>query len=219
MKTILSTKRLTEKQKEILNGRAMCLIEHNFIDIELLDFKLISDYNLLIFTSKNGVLSALQHPEVATLKQVPVICVGENTCRLLESNNFRVLHWTPYATELIDYMKGNLVDYQSMRIAFIAGSSRLDTLPDFFKEKDLIVDELTAYQTLLTPITIGEKIEGILFFSPSGVESYCLTNTAKNETIYCIGTTTAKAAARYWQRIILADTPTIKSVLQAVIRD
>ena len=217
MKTILTTKTLTEGQKKILNGHSLRLIEHNFISIELLHFKLSLPYNLLIFTSQNGVRSALQHPQVAILKQIPALCVGENTYKLLQNNGFGVLHYTPYATELISFMLKNIGYYQSVPIAFIAGNQRLDTLPAFFKEKHLMVDEIEAYRTCFTPTLIEDKTDAILFFSPSGVQSYCLTNTPKDETIYCIGTTTAEAAARFWQHIFIADTPTVDSVLQKVL--
>ena len=62
MKTIVSTKILTETQKSVLSGIDMQLIEHNFISVNLLPIKLSFPYNLLIFTSQNAVKSVLQHP-------------------------------------------------------------------------------------------------------------------------------------------------------------
>jgi len=45
-----------------------------------------------------------------------------------------------------------------------------------------------------TPPKGGEKrFDGILFFSPSAVESYLKSNTIKDEMCFCIGETTAEA--------------------------
>ena len=52
MKTIVSTKMLTETQQSILSGLDIQLIEHNFVSINLLPIKLTLPYNLLIFTSQ-----------------------------------------------------------------------------------------------------------------------------------------------------------------------
>ena len=68
MKTIVSTKILTETQKSVLSGLDMQLIEHNFVSVNLLPIKLTLPYNLLIFTSQNAVRSVLQHPLATALK-------------------------------------------------------------------------------------------------------------------------------------------------------
>ena len=102
------------------------------------------------------------------------------------------------------------------RIAFFAGTQRLETLPQFFAKYLPNVEEITAYQTELTPITIHKKVDGILFFSPSGVESYRSCNPAGEEKVFCIGDTTAEAAQRYWKDVVIAENPTIESVLDQV---
>ena len=219
MKTIVSTKILTETQKSVLSGIDMQLIEHNFISVNLLPIKLSFPYNLLIFTSQNAVKSVLQHPLAAALKNSIMLCVGERTAQLLEKSGFTVRCFFDYATDLTKYLSANLKDFEKMhRIAFFAGTQRLETLPQFFAKYLPNVEEITAYQTELTPITIHKKVDSILFFSPSGVESYHLCNPAGEEKVFCIGDTTAEAAQRYWKDVVIAEKPTIDSVL-AQVRD
>ena len=219
MKTIVSTKILTETQKSVLSGIDMQLIEHNFISVNLLPIKLSFPYNLLIFTSQNAVKSVLQHPLAAALKNSIMLCVGERTAQLLEKSGFTVRCFFDYATDLTKYLSANLKDFEKThRIAFFAGTQRLETLPQFFAKYLPNVEEITAYQTELTPITIHKKVDSILFFSPSGVESYHSCNPAGEEKVFCIGDTTAEAAQRYWKDVVIAEKPTIDSVL-AQVRD
>ena len=219
MKTIVSTKILTEAQQSVLLGLDIQLIEHNFVSVNLLPIKLTLPYNLLIFTSQNAVRSVLQHPLATTLKDCVVLCVGKRTAQLLEKSGFTVCCSFHYATDLTKYLSANLKEFENMtHIAFFAGTHRLETLPQFFAKYLPNVEEITAYQTELTPITIHKKVDGILFFSPSGVESYRSCNPAGKEKVFCIGDTTAEAAQRYWKDVVIAEKPTIDSVL-AQVRD
>jgi uroporphyrinogen-III synthase len=56
------------------------------------------------------------------------------------------------------------------------------------------VKEIVAYTTMLTPQAITSPADGILFFSPSGVESYLLKNSGKQLVAFCLGETTAAYA-------------------------
>ena len=109
-----------------------------------------------------------------------------------------------------------LARYQEGRIAFFAGMHRLNTLPDFFASEKLQVAEITVYDTVFTPITLAAPVDAILFFSPSGVQSYLSAHRAAAEQVFCIGTTTAQAATPHWASVIVATEPTVDGVLRAV---
>ena len=59
----------------------------------------------------------------------------------------------------------------------------------------------------------------MLFFSPSGVESYTLKNDLNDVTAFCIGKTTAAAAKKYTDSIVIAKETTIESVLKSVVNN
>ena len=76
------------------------------------------------------------------------------------------------------------------------------------------------YQTTLAPFKISdqENFDGILFFSPSAVESYLTNNKIKNEVCFCVGTTTAAALeTKKIKNIVIPETPTIEAVILEVI--
>lgn len=220
MKTIVSTKVLSQEQKAILSVLPIHLIEHNFITVSPITMSLTPPYDLLIVTSQNAVKSLSQHPLATTLKETPVLCVGEQTQQLLTQNGFNVLYFAHYASDLVQHLQQNLTSLKKLTsIAFFAGTQRLNTLPNFFVENNLKVKEITAYKTEYTPIEIKENASAILFYSPSGVESYCTRNALTAEQqIFCIGKTTAEAVKnrlkKQTENIILPPIPTVKSLLE-----
>ncbi|HMK05913.1 MAG TPA: uroporphyrinogen-III synthase, partial [Flavobacterium sp.] len=72
---------------------------------------------------------------------------------------------------------------------------------------------IEVYETILTPQAIHSKPNGILFFSPSAVQSYQQANKITNEMCFCIGKTTAEALEKITQDIIIANHPTVENVI------
>ena len=79
-----------------------------------------------------------------------------------------------------------------------------------------IVNEIETYQTQLTPRKIEEKFKAILFYSPSGIESYLKENTANEIVAFCIGETTASAAKEHFKNVEVSKLSTVESVLKSV---
>ena len=67
-------------------------------------------------------------------------------------------------------------------------------------------------------LKISVKIDGILFFSPSGIKSFLLDNEIKNEVCFCIGNTTAATLNEITSNIIIAKKHKIEAVLKACIK-
>ena len=55
MKSVLSTKKLSPSQRELLVNAGISLVEYNAIKIEFVPFKVPSNIENAIFTSQNGV--------------------------------------------------------------------------------------------------------------------------------------------------------------------
>ena len=107
--------------------------------------------------------------------------------------------------------------YRNESYTFFSGNLRRETLPQALKEADVKFNEIKVYETSLTPQKIKTAVDAILFFSPSGVESYLKENTIKKETCFCIGETTAEALHKITKNIIIADQPTVEDVIEDVI--
>ena len=101
-------------------------------------------------------------------------------------------------------------------ITFFCGNKRRDELPLILSENNMNMREVECYQTQLTSRKIEEKIKGIMFYSPSGIESYLKTNSAFDKVAFCIGATTAAEAKKYFKEVTVAEVPTVESVIHAV---
>jgi uroporphyrinogen-III synthase len=215
MNSILSTKKLTENQKQTLIDHSFSLIEDNFIETKNKEFKLENINENLIFTSQNAVLSLLQNPNWETLKSKPVFCVGLKTQELLTSKGFNVIAFTGYAADLAEIIS---LIYSKETYTFFNGNLRRDVLPNTLQENEITFNEIEVYETNLTSKKITTKIDGILFFSPSAVESYLKLNAIKDQMCFCIGESTSEALEnRNIQNIIIAEKPSVENVINDIL--
>ena len=212
---ILSTKKLLPNQKQVLLEANFIVIEEDFIETNIKNFELSKVNNNLIFTSQNAVQSILQHPKCEDLKSKDVFSIGMKTKDLLTENGFNVVAYTGYAADLAEIIS---LIYSEESFTFFSGNLRRDVLPNTLKENGITFNEIEVYETKITSKKVTKKLDGILFFSPSAVESYFKMNTIKDETCFCIGETTAEALEnKKVKTIVIADKPSVENVIAEVI--
>ena len=215
--SILSTKTLSAEQRQVFLDANFDLLEQDFIEIKNNLFELNTINNNLIFSSQNAVLSLIEQSGWEVLKTKPVFCVVVKTKELLELHGFTVDVYLDYASELAEIIT---LIYNKESYTFLSGNLRKETLPKALKSARITFNEIEVYQTTLAPFKISdqENFDGILFFSPSAVESYLTNNKIKNEVCFCVGTTTAAALeTKKIKNIVIAETPTIEEVILEVI--
>ena len=213
---ILSTKILSDNQIQALESANFNVIEADFIQIKNQKFELKELNDNLIITSQNAAQSLLLQPEFAALKTKNVFCVGLKTKALLEENGFNVIVYVDYASDLAEIIT---LIYANESYTFFSGNLRKETLPKALKAAKIKFNEIQVYETSLTPQKIKVAVEAILFFSPSGVESYLKENTIKKEFCFCIGETTADALQKTVKKILIAAQPSIDEVIEEVIEE
>ena len=207
---ILSTKKLSENQKQLVLSANFYLIEDDFINVVNKYFEVDYLNDFLIFTSQNAVESVLQNEKIAEIKTRKCFCVGEKTKALLEQNGFEVVVSSEYASELASIICNQ---YFKSSFTFFCGNLRRDILPDSLKLAEVIFEEVEVYETVLTPHKADDNLNGILFFSPSGVQSYLKANVLQDEICFCIGGTTAKGLRSITQKVVVTNQPTIESTI------
>jgi uroporphyrinogen-III synthase len=214
---ILSTKTLSDSQRQKMLAAGFELFEEDFIATKKQEYELNNINDNLIFTSQNAAQRILENSNVDDLKAKNVFCVGLKTKILLSEAGFNVVAYTGYASDLAEIIA---LIYGNESYTFFSGNLRKETLPNALKEAGVQFNEIQVYETILTPCKILEKLDGILFFSPSAVESYLKNNVIKKENCFCIGETTAEALEKNKiKNIIVADQPTIEDVIDDVIQE
>jgi hydroxymethylbilane synthase len=211
---VFSTKSLSESQTKLF---------HNNIASESSDFikvrsnriapKVVKDgIENVIITSKNGVEALLDNFTKEELNFKNIFCVGRRTKKMIQQKIGPVNHTEKNADRLAEYlskeMKGNSVTY-------FCSDLRLDTLSKILTENKIEVNEVEAYKTMYSPELVSESIDGMLFYSPSAVNSYLQKNTT-DKVAFCIGASTAKEAQKYFEKVEVAQIPTVESVIELV---
>lgn len=207
---ILSTKILLSHHKRWLLNAGLSVVEFDFINIKPKEFQLDFTNEYLIFTSQNAVEMVLNHPKVESLRTRKCFCLGDKTANLLQNNQFEICVKAQNAQELAEIITQK---YAVNSFTFFSGNLRLDTLPALLNQKKIVWNEIQVYETVLQPNKIALETAGILFFSPSGVQSFLQDNEIGNAQCFCIGKTTAKALASQTNNIIIANQPSVENVI------
>ena len=212
---IVSTKKISERQKQQLLSANFLVFEEDFIAIQNKDFEIYSTNDYLIFTSQNAVESVLRNKKLVEIQSKKCFCVGEKTKALLEENGFEVIEYSAYAAELASIICSQ---YSKNSFTFFCGNIRRDFLPDALRLVNITLDEVEVYETIFTSHKIDFIPNGILFFSPSGVQSYLQENKIENENCFCIGNTTAETLKYITTNRTIANQPTTESVVMKCIK-
>ena len=166
----------------------------------------------VVITSKNGVEALLDNFSKDELNFKNIFCVGRRTKKLIEQKIGSVSYCENNAQKLAEYLSTKL---KEQVVTYFCSDIRLDTLPIILSENGVTVNEVEAYKTMFSPIDIKEDVKGVLFYSPSTVESYLKKNTS-DKVAFCIGESTAKEARKYFDIVEVAKVPTVESLIELV---
>jgi uroporphyrinogen-III synthase len=212
MSSILSTKILTAAQKELLLNANQSFVSYNAIEIEFLDFKIDGDTNYFVFTSQNGVRAFLNTGDKT---RKPAFCVGEKTKLLLLGNGFKVEELAQNSFDLAEII---VKKYKTASFSIFSGNLRRPELTENLQKNNVWYKEYISYRTVLKYKKFDRVFNGVLFFSPSGVQSFTKENSLANSWAFCIGDTTAAEAKKHTKNIVIANKPTVENVLVQAIK-
>lgn len=210
MKTVLSTKKLTPSQKEHLLSAGLAVVDVNFIETIPIAFTCDTIVENGIFTSQNGVKAVFK--KALTIKNA--YCVGKHTANLVKDLGLSIKIQAANAAVLSNRIAEDACD---KKFHYFCAVDRLNTLPNKLTSANINWTEVPVYKTNFTPKKYNQKFNGVLFYSPSGVESFFGVNT-EPEHSFCIGSTTAKALKKYTNNYTVATTTTVENVLIKAIK-
>jgi len=213
--TVFSTKKLTVEQRQLFDKR-MKVDSDDFVKIasnRIPAATLKNEIQNVIITSKNAVEALSTSIDTSELRFKNIYCVGRRTKKLIESRIGKVTHVANNAKALAEH----IVDYlEGVEVTYFCSNRRLDELPDILTKNNIVVNEIKAYETKLSPVKVSDGVKRVLFFSPSTVESFLKNNTSDKKVAYCIGETTAVAARESFEKVHVAKIPTVESVIELV---
>ena len=211
---IYSTKKLTDDQSALFHNTVVAESNDAIkISLNRIHKSVVkSEIKNVIITSKNAVEALLTNFSATELQFKNIYCVGRRTKRMVEKRIGKVAHTEPNAKKLASY----LVDYiEGTEVTYFCSDLRLDDLPNTLTENHIKVNEVEAYQTKFDADKVESNLDGVMFYSPSTVESFLKQNRA-NGIAFCIGETTAKVAQKHFEDVRIAKVPTVESVIELV---
>lgn len=212
---ILSTRPIDEQliQQAALQNILIDVI--SFIKTEAIDSvdvyaeieNALLEFAVVVFTSMNAVeaVAANLHDYKPDWK---IYCIGNTTKKLVKEyfGEELIAGTASDARELATLI---IEDDITDEVIFFCGDRRRDELPSLLNEHDIDVNEIQVYQTISIQHVIKKNYKGILFFSPSAVQSFFSNNKLNEKAIlFAIGKTTESALKKYCKnKIIISDEP------------
>lgn len=209
MARILCTKKIPDEFIQTAQSEGVDFFVREFIavrpnlqgkDISLIHALLQKEEVTVIFTSKHAVYSLHDFIRAKATDFHPkwkVYCIASATREAVRHcfPAFIIQGIASYAEELANLI---LVNDHVKEAWFFCGNLRRDVLPDKLSRNGIKLHEVTVYETIPTPQSVEENYNGIIFFSPSGVESFFSKNKIDQRvTCFAIGETTASAIKKY----------------------
>lgn len=214
MPRVLSTKSLSEAQKNLILQAGWSLVTYNAIQtrpLPHLEELKNKKFDNAIVTSQTTVSIVKE----LNLSFKNLFCVGGKTASKLREAGFNVLEVANYGEDLAKIISTN---YSHLSFDFFCGKSRNDALPILLKKQKIKFTEHPLYETISHPKKFESSFDAVLFFSPSGVESYYTNNSFQGERIICIGKTTASAARKVSNQVEIASKTSIESVIVGLVK-
>jgi uroporphyrinogen-III synthase len=218
--TILSTKKLKTDVLAQARKKGMVVIDEDFIAITYvvgpeIAKELLSIKEHIVFTSQHAVQGLIRNMEVQpiSLAGKKIFCLEKETLRA--TDDLKDIFIAGTAADAAALALTILEKKEVRELSFICGSLRRDELPSKLKEAGVNVQEIEVYRTELKAHLVKEAYAGVLFFSPSGAESFFQANVlTKDLPCFCIGNTTAAAVALHTTNpIIIAGETSQESLL------
>ncbi len=201
MAKILSTKILEDAVYERLLAAGHALTQYNALEAESFPFS-AAPYPVYVCSSQNAVAALREYwhrQDQNTLQTAKWFCVGEKTAETLEALGIQVTATAENATALIE----NYLKPLDTKILWFTGVRKTPALENFIREKGC--DYMDCYMTRAVQKSFSQDFDAILFFSPSGIESYLKSNSLQSTTLACcIGETTAEAAKAHTTDLLVS---------------
>ena len=176
-------------------------------------------YATVVFTSMNAVESVITMLD----QQVPewnIYCMGNTTQELIR-NYFGEGSISGTGNNASELAATILSDNDELdEVFFFCGDQRRDELPAKLKEEGIHVEEIVVYRTIPLYQKIDTQYDGIVFFSPSAVESFFNQNKSATSTVFfAIGSTTEAAIKKHTNNsIITAHSPGKEELVRKAIQ-
>ncbi|WP_276133135.1 uroporphyrinogen-III synthase [Polluticoccus soli] len=178
--------------------------------------KLVQSHAYVALTSVNAVVILSDYLGDKRLDWT-VFCISGQTLEAAKSrlNGVEILDCAETGEKLAAKIKTHS---RVKELVFFGSNIRTPALAIGLAGSGISLREIFLYKTEQGPVKISKDYNGVLFFSPSAVNSFFSENGAGDKTtFFAIGTTTATALSGYGDQVITSNEPSQESVINKLI--
>ena len=215
---ILSTKKLSSAHIHLTQAQGIFITDIDFLNIQThvttatqTILENIEEDAVLFFTSQYAVKATAPFLQN---KKLQIYCINGVTLQTVKMAlpKASIIASASYAANLIKWV----ILHPTKKYYFFCGNKSLNTIPDFFEKNNIPLHKIEVYINTETPQKIEKIFDAVMFYSPSGVQSFLTINAAPLLGI-CIGTTTAKALSKNKNtKVLISDAPRIENMIELI---
>ena len=217
---VLSTKKLNPLLVSESAERGIEIIEKEFITIlpvtngnsmeRIRELAIKTDISVT-FTSAQAVsmVDKTLNGDINLIPLWKIFCLSGNTRETIANSRSLSKSIVAATAENAAGLAKKIMEKGIERLVFFCGDKRRDDLPELLSAAGIQLEEIVVYRTIETPVLETGHVDGVLFFSPSAVQSFFSVNKLNKDTVcFAIGETTATAIGKYTvNRIITSEFP------------
>ena len=221
-KHILFTRLISDPSKALLAKQNLKWSEHSFINVEYnsdeKQIDIINEQELpLVFTSRHSVLS-IHQTELESNKRISnrsCFAISPITQKIAIECGFKVIGHAPNSEKLANV----IIKANELGVFHPTAIQRREELYHSLESRNIKVIPIITYQKTISPNKI-DSIDIIAFFSPSQIMAFLESNEIqKNQTVFCIGQTTANHARKHsFENIIVPSVSSEDEITKSIIQ-
>ncbi|MEP2969383.1 uroporphyrinogen-III synthase [Nonlabens ulvanivorans] len=211
-KRILSTKKLSVTQSELLLATGLSLVHYDVLAIDKVAYDITGvKFEHIIVTSSNAINAIIS----LDYRVENLFVVGEKTANLLREKGFNIVEQATNAAQLAQIIVNN---YSHLSFVYFCGVHRRDELPQALLSTQISFIEVKVYDSVAVEKSFDCIFDAIMFFSPRGVHAFAKANPENIHLAICIGETTAEAARIYTQNVKVAHKTTVENTIVTAVK-